>query len=122
MRIIICGSRDYDYDDHELMTRIIMSYKYTRPTFVHGGARGADRLAGFIASSHGFEVEEHPADWKGQGRVAGPIRNRLMLDLGADLVLAFKDNFDWSFSRGGAENMVRIAKEANVPAYVIQRA
>lgn len=33
--------------------------------------------------------EPHPADWKRHGRRGGPIRNQEMVDLGADLVLAF---------------------------------
>jgi predicted Rossmann-fold nucleotide-binding protein len=40
--------------------------------------------------------------------MAGPIRNRLMLDLGAHAVLAFPGG-------AGTANMVRIAQEADVP-------
>lgn len=33
--------------------------------------------------------ERHPADWAKYGRSAGPKRNKLMVDLGADIVLVF---------------------------------
>lgn len=35
-----------------------------------------------------FQVEPHPADWS-RGKRAGHDRNQLMVDLGADAVLAF---------------------------------
>lgn len=58
-------------------------------TVVHGAARGADRIAGHIAAVWGMQVEEHPADWDQHGKSAGPIRNKKMVDLGADVCLAF---------------------------------
>ncbi len=119
MRIIICGSRDWD--DAYPITHFLDFYRqHGWPhTIVHGGARGADQLAGTLARGMGFEVEEHKADWTGRGRTAGHERNRLMLDLGADLVVAFKNNFDGSMTRGGTENMVRIAMEAGVRTLVL---
>jgi len=124
-RIIVCGSRDYTEPDYMMVYNILAGIchsLYAEPTIVEGGAAGADRLAREAAESLGLESETYYADWNKYGKAAGHIRNRDMLNLGADMVLAFKDNFDWSFSRGGTENMVRIAKEAGVPAYVIQRA
>lgn len=40
-------------------------------------------------SDLGFWVEDFPADWERNGRAAGPIRNRQMLDGKPDLVIAF---------------------------------
>lgn len=59
---------------------------------IHGGARGADQLAGTIAGALGFEVREFPADWKNKSRSAGIQRNLLMLDQKPDLVLAYQIN------------------------------
>lgn len=119
MRVIICGSRDWS-DPRPIRTVIdSLALSDRNLTVVHGAARGADAIAGEIARSMGVREEPHPADWTGQGRAAGPLRNRLMLDLGADIVFAFKEDFDWSFARGGTENMVKIAHEAKIPAIVI---
>lgn len=56
---------------------------------VHGAATGADTMAGKIAKELGWQVEEYPADWNKHGKAAGPIRNQQMVDLGADICLAF---------------------------------
>jgi hypothetical protein len=119
-RILICGSRDWD--NHIPIMRVIRGLADGQTTIVHGGARGADLMAGELARLMGVPEEPHFADWKGKGRAAGPIRNREMLDSGVNEVWAFKDDFDWSLSAGGTENMVRIARDAGVPTYVVQAA
>ena len=61
-------------------------------TILHGGARGADTLAGEIAAGLGYTVETvtvGPAEWRRHGRRAGLLRNLVMLDRRPDLVLAF---------------------------------
>lgn len=89
-----------------------------RVVFIHGDARGADKIADAVARRLGFDVEAYPADWRGNGKGAGPIRNRQMLDTGATLVVAFKEGFDHSLTRGGTENMVRMARAAGIPTIV----
>jgi|CXWL01.1.fsa_nt_gi hypothetical protein len=121
MRVIFCGSRDWtDYAtiEHHMSD---MAMSADGLVVVHGGARGADVLAGAAARTLGLFEEEHPADWVGRGRAAGHERNRLMLDLGADHVIAFKDNFDHTLRRGGTENMIRIAREAGISTFVVER-
>ena len=124
MRIIICGSRDWV--DDSVMRHFLQHWggPYSplhrrEIAIVHGDARGADKMADQIARGLGFSVEPHPADWRGQGRAAGPIRNKLMLDLGVDLVAAFKVGFDGTMKRGGTENMVKIAMAAGVRTIVL---
>lgn len=76
---------------------------------IHGGASGADTLAGMWAISQGVTVYLHPADWAKYGTGAGPVRNQEMLDRGKpDAVVAFPGG------RGTAD-MVRRAKAAGVP-------
>lgn len=64
-------------------------------TVVHGQCRtGADAHAAVWAGrarDAGWDVTEEPhaANWAEHGRRAGPVRNRQMVEAGADLVLAF---------------------------------
>ena len=93
-RLLITGSRYFN--DAVLMHAAISDavstlrgFGFTRIVLVHGGARGADTLAAQIGRSMGLEIEAHPARWDVYGRSAGPVRNREMVELGANLVLAF---------------------------------
>jgi len=89
-RILICGDRDWK--DRAAIHRELS--KFTAPvTVIHGGAQGADTIAGTVAKSLSFEVLIFPADWDRDGLAAGPKRNMRMLDEGKpDLVLAFHSN------------------------------
>lgn len=118
-RVIICGSRDWADPTPIEQVLLALAFKNRDLTIVTGGAKGADRIANGIARSLGLRTEVFPADWMGKGRGAGPIRNRQMLDSGADIVFAFKENFDQTLRRGGTENMVAIAERAGVRVVVI---
>lgn len=74
---------------------------------------GADYLAGVLAIKAGWTIEPHPADWEKYGRRAGFVRNAEMVDLGADLVLAFIRN-----DSKGATMTVKLAKKAGLPMVV----
>jgi YspA, cpYpsA-related SLOG family len=57
---------------------------------VHGACpEGADLIAARFARRRGWDVEAHPADWARYGNRAGQIRNERMVNLGADVCLAF---------------------------------
>ncbi|MDI5965773.1 SLOG family protein [Streptantibioticus silvisoli] len=81
---------------------------------VHGACpRGADALADLLATRAPAEfrmsVERHPADWDALGKRAGFVRNQHMVDLGADVCLAFIR----SGSRG-ASHTARVAERAGI--------
>ncbi|MGH3753443.1 MAG: SLOG family protein [Pseudonocardiaceae bacterium] len=80
------------------------------PIVVHGGARGADRLAGDIARGWGWTPEPHPADWARHGRSAGFRRNAEMVTLGADVCLAFILD-----ASRGASHTAHLADTAGIP-------
>lgn len=82
---------------------------------VHGACpRGADAIADALAKQWGVAVESYPADWS-TGRAAGFIRNKHMVDLGADVLLAFiKDNSK------GATHTVNLAKAAEIPTRIFR--
>lgn len=113
MRILVCGSRDWN-DKEAIIKRLLPFAAYEDVTVIHGAAKGADSLAGDVAKMFGFKVEEYPADWEKHGRAAGPLRNRKMLEEGKpNIVLAFplKQSI-------GTRHMVKIASEAGVEVKV----
>ena len=107
-RVIVCGGRDYT--DQDAIRSVLSRWKERRAdvVIVHGDARGTDRLADHVARMMGFVVERYPADWSGFGRAAGPIRNQIMVDSGADLVVAFPGG-------AGTRDLVRRAVKRGIP-------
>lgn len=87
MKILVCGSRDWT--DRETI-RAWLSRFPKGSTVIEGdngevdkegrAFRGADKIAGEEAAALGFIVRAYPANWRDQGRAAGPIRNQRMID------------------------------------------
>lgn len=118
MRILITGSRNYRdlAMVEEAISDHIRGHDPRSVTIIHGDARGADTLAGTAARYYGLRVETHPADWNQHGKAAGPIRNQQMVNLGADVCLAFP-----AFPAGGSRgtwDCVSRAKVAGIPTYI----
>jgi hypothetical protein len=118
MRILVTGSRDWT-DRDTLLDALLLEYAFSDVkrsidcTVVHGGARGADEMAGRAARRWGMVEEKHPADWRPYGIYnpqAGLIRNTEMVALGADVCLAFiKDG------SAGATDCANKAEAAGIP-------
>jgi hypothetical protein len=125
LRVLVCGGRTYgrllggfltiarEKVDREVaalnetLDRLHAQHGLT--AIIHGGAPGADRLAGQWARRAGVPITSFPADWHAHGRAAGPIRNRRMIEEGRpDLVLAAPGG------RGTAD-CVRQARAAGIP-------
>jgi len=108
MRVLVCGGRDFD-DALTLGSWLGGIHKQAGiTTLIHGGARGADHMAGEFAKLHGIRVKVYPADWAAHGRAAGPIRNAQMIKFGKpDLVVAFEGG-------EGTSDMISKARAAGV--------
>lgn len=119
-RLLICGSRNWR--SQYPIQAVILGEREMRGinlVVVHGDCpTGADRIASQLCDNYGIDQEKHPADWKQYGRAAGPIRNQEMAKLGVNAVWAFKERFDWTFTRGGTEHMVKITRPY---AHVVER-
>lgn len=122
VRVLVCGSRTFD-DMGAVCTVLdgMDMFATGNLAVIHGGARGADSLAAEWAKVNGKPEARFPAEWDRHGRRAGYVRNQQMLDEGKpDVVWAFVDK-PLADSKG-TNMMVRLAADAGVPTYVVQRA
>lgn len=114
MKVLVCGGRTFN--DREQLTRVLdkaFDYYGGFTHLIQGGASGADTMAGAWARSKGVQVVICPANWDKHGKAAGHIRNRAMLNLGPNLVIAFPGG-------NGTANMVRQARAAGIVVYEVE--
>lgn len=117
-RVIVTGSRHLHDPTPVVQALRELAGQHTALTVVHGDcSSGADRHAARWCRTEGSThptcvvVEEpHPANWQSHGNAAGPIRNRAMVSLGADLVLAFPVG-----DSRGTRHCMRTAAAAGIP-------
>lgn len=78
MKVVVCGPRVWL--DQKPIQEVLRGFP-EGTIVVHGGARGADIIAGFAAEILGFEVRAYPVDHAldGPWPAAGPRRNIRML-------------------------------------------
>jgi hypothetical protein len=129
---MVTGSRSWTDEQaiRDALASVISQYGPENVVVVHGGCpQGADALADRIASGWtGVTVERHPADWDAPCRPtcrhgyktradrtrycpsAGIYRNQAMVDLGADICLAFQVG-----NSKGTADCIRRAEKAGIP-------
>lgn len=91
---------------------------------IHGGARGADRIADEWAAASERDALVCRAQWADHGKAAGPIRNRRMIALLKQMrhvghtvrVIAAP----LGQSRG-TRGCMALAREAELPVYVVKK-
>jgi len=113
MKILCCGSRDWK---NKGRIQDILE-KYPKDTIIiQGEASGADKLCKEVAKSLGMVVIPVPADWDKYGKAAGPIRNKLMLDMKPEIVIAFHNNIQ---SSKGTKNCLMQARQQGIRTLVL---
>ena len=115
--LLVTGSRDWN--DLTTLRRELFEWWWSagapdHPTLIHGGARGADKLAGAVAEEAGWEVVEFPADWDRWGKRAGYIRNAEMVNQFPDFCLAFILN-----GSKGATMCAALASQKKIPTRIV---
>lgn len=107
MKLLVCGGRDFNNSDFVWSTLRKVHDRNPVSILIHGGANGADKLAEQWADAEGIHYACVPALWSIHGKAAGPKRNRAMLLLQPDAVIAFPGG-------SGTADMVRAARSAGV--------
>jgi hypothetical protein len=114
--VLVCGDRDWEYYDAiEACLQELLSLR-GYGVLIHGDARGADRMAGQAGDMLGMLVHAVPAEWDKHGRAAGAIRNRKMLDMKPDLVVAFHNDLAKS---KGTKDCVTEARRRSIPVILV---
>lgn len=99
-RLLVTGTRRENYFENAAVSAgLYTAYRELVPEptmeqvlLVHGNAKGIDKQAARLWQQLRLgQCEPHEADWKRYGNAAGAIRNQAMVDLGADLCVAFPD-------------------------------
>lgn len=91
--ILVCGGRDYG-DRKRLfavLDALVGELHGREPVAIlHGGATGADTLAGEWATAREVVSIAVPAEWSKHGKAAGPLRNQRMVEqFRPDLAVVF---------------------------------
>ena len=116
IRILVTGSRTWTNRNllgmELIQAAVELAGNTDAPITLVSGAcpRGADRIAEMHAEGWGWTVERHPADWDAHRKAAGYIRNQQMVDLGADICLAFVRD-----GSHGATHCGQAAERAGIP-------
>lgn len=111
--LLVCGGREFDHAERAfgILNRTAERVEITAVR--HGGARGADSLAGLWATDHGYPEQVYPADWAKLGKAAGPMRNQAMVDAGGVVAVV-------AFPGGpGTADTVRRARAAGLPVWEV---
>lgn len=118
MILVVSGCRDYD--NYEFFSKEMDNYLISYdPMVMHlekiifGDATGVDAMAKKYCEHNSIEYKEYEAKWKQFGYAAGPIRNRMMANVGTHLI-AF-----WDGKSRGTKNMIDEAKTRGLNIKVI---
>lgn len=114
-KLIVCGGRDYRDRQYvfEVLDAIVAERPGEQVFVIHGAMSGVDWMAGDWASHRGHPCASVRALWTTYGRSAGPKRNRWMLMLAPDEVIAFPGGI-------GTNDMAKAADAAGVHVRVIK--
>lgn len=126
MRVLVCGSRDWDdaVALFEECSRLVDEYRrevlhesYAPVLVMHGDSGRADTWADAWAQLSLHQYKRFPAKWRVDGEFnprAGFDRNLEMLDEGPDLVIAFQKN-----ESRGTQHTINEARKRGIPVEVI---
>lgn len=119
-RILVSGSRGWTnrrlvYDTlRSYMAQVLLQPGAHRFIIVHGGARGADEMAGQFANKADVSEEVHFAKWSQHGKRAGFLRNQQMVARGAEVHISF-----WDGESVGTKSTIDLSIAAGIPTWIV---
>ena len=111
MKILVCGSRNFK--NYDAVISMLWQFQDEIPEVISGGALGADSLAERWADYFGCKKTIIKPDWDKHGKSAGMIRNKKMIDLNPDFVIAF-----WDGKSAGTKNTISLAKQNKIATII----
>jgi hypothetical protein len=120
VRVIVTGDRLWSCNPlaASIIRRLVDRYG-PGLVIVHGGATGVDESFEEAARGLCVTTDPHPADWDRLGKRAGPVRNRAMVEAGAELCIALHR---FLMNSKGTKDCCRQAIAAGIPTYLISDA
>ena len=114
-RLLVCGSRDFPFKDAVIDKLNYEIMIHNDLLIITGMARGPDTWAYEFAQEYGIPYEAYYAQWKTQGKAAGIIRNKRMLEEGKPThILACMYN-----NSRGTRNMIELGRSNNIPVEIL---
>ena len=102
--VLVTGSHEWEdvgkISDELITIEAIVPIDPSCLRLVHGGCRGADFWAARIAANRGWTVVVYNARWKKEGRAAGPLRNKRMLNENVERLICVLSFGDLSVCQG----------------------
>ena len=117
MRILVTGDRHWHCDDlaERIVRRLVKRYG-SDIMIVNGGTPGVDWAFSKACRKLRVATEVHTSDRRTLGNIAGPARNREMVQSGADQCVAFHRDLKTS---NGTKDCIRQALAAGIAVYLI---
>ena len=116
---LVAGTRTFsDYAKlKQALDRLLQNHAPQSVVIVHGGARGADALAGQYAKERGMKTVVFPADWT-SGKKAGYERNHRMHEYLSHFAKRGCVLF-WDGRSRGTQHSIALANEFGTPLRII---
>lgn len=122
MKILTAGSRTWEgiwgeWRIQVVLNRLLLTAAaLDSPLRLMNGAcpQGADAIVKRWADRRLVPLDEFPAEWLKYGNRAGLMRNEYMVNLGADMCVAFLRN-----NSRGTQNTIDLARAVGIPTFVV---
>jgi hypothetical protein len=119
MKIGIVGSRRRNTEKDYQKVLLEFNKHYTKGDIIISGGcwKGADKFAERIAKEYNIPIEIYYADWKKYGKVAGFLRNTIVVEKANTLIACVAED-----RQGGTEDTIKkfIKKNGNKNLYLVE--